>query len=200
MKTYSSNFKMGHRGAHQMVHGCRRIDLFNPQPDDFQPEWVAHALASEARFAGNYGDYRVAQHAVLVARTIYYRLNGSKRQSLAGLHHEDAEAITGDIPFPVKKRLGSSIYDFEAELNGCVERRYKINLSDELVKEADRIVFCAEVRILSGLTTEQILEGYGEYGNPHYKEALQPKYDELILWSKDRAYKEFLAMHEMLDK
>lgn len=195
------------RGVYQMVAGRHKVYLTDPQPDDFQPLRTALGLASEARYAGAYGDYRVAQHAVLVARTVFRmgvvqdgipRPAALTRDVFAALHHEDAESVTGDLPQPVKS-LCPGFKKLEARLDACVMERYDINIKLPAIKEADRVVLCAELRVLSGLTPEEQLAFYGEYGDPNYRRDVQPRYNELVLWSRDQALKEWMAMHEKLE-
>lgn len=125
----------------------RRVCLARPNPHDFQPEDTARALAHEHRYAGNYGPYSVAQHAVLVARTVELN-HGYPPQVLAALHHDDSEIVHGDLPKPVKDFLRaqtSAFSDLEHRLKVAIERRYHVDLSDPAVKWADSVVFKWEV-------------------------------------------------------
>jgi hypothetical protein len=128
----------------------RRCYLFHPRPEDFDPEDSARSLSCEARYAGNYGHYSVAQHEVLVARTIE-KANGYPPQVLAGLHHDDSEMVTGDLPSPLKRALRvvtSAFDDIEAALEHAIETRYQIDFSDPIVKWADEVVFHWEVQYI----------------------------------------------------
>lgn len=197
MSRYDDSFKNPTpEDVYMAVAGGHRIYLLHPEPEDFQPRRTAVSLAALKRFAGALGPYSVAQHAVLVAETVA-RLGGGRREELAGLHHEDEEPITGDTPSPwkslIKKLPGYA--ELIAPFKDAINERYGVDIDHPLVKEADRIVFCAEVR---WLVEEENWDVYGEYGSPGYKVEFQPTADRLIFWSEDRACKEYLAYHQEL--
>lgn len=134
---------MGARGV-----GGRQVYLANPRAENFDPEDTAASLAHEPRYAGNYGPYSVGQHAVLVARVVE-KAGGFPPQILAGLHHDDSEMVTGDLPGPVKLALRSvtpAFDDLEEALDIAIEQRYQIDLDDPLVKWADAVVYHWEVQ------------------------------------------------------
>lgn len=126
-----------------VTRGGQQVFLDDPKPHNFDPFDTAWALAREPRFAGNYGDYSVAQHAVNVASAVW-TLTEDPVLALAGLHHDDAESVTGDIPSPVKA-LCPSLQNIEAKLNTVIGIRYEVDLSAEAVKQADRRVLVSEV-------------------------------------------------------
>ncbi len=182
-------------GRFMAVHGGHKVYLDNPVPEDFEPGRSAHGLSHECRYGGNYGPYSVAQHAVLVAEVVR-ELGGSPLQQLAGLHHDDTEAVLGDLPSPVK----SFCPDFRAlekRLEGAVSARYGIDVNGPLVKEADRILFCAEIR---WLVPQEHWHLYTPYGDPGYRVDMQPEGEAFIFWSADKARKKYLALHGWLEK
>jgi hypothetical protein len=191
---YNELFKAGgateRSGVYMAIRDGHKIYLDDPKPEDFQPRRTAFALAHEHRYGGNYGAYSVAQHAVLVAETVA-RLHGTPQEVFAGLHHDDSEIVTGDVPQPVKA-VCPQLKELEARLDACINRRYGINVNNEYVKEADRIVFCAEVRVI---VPEDAQHLYGEFGDPNYGAAYQPSWTDLELWPADRAMKRYLEMH-----
>lgn len=120
----------------------------DPDPVAFDPEDTARTLAEAARYAGNYGHYSVAQHAVLVARLVQ-KAEGDPPQILAALHHDDSEIVTGDMPDPWKRwlRTRTDVVDEElARINSCIETRYQIDIEDPLVVWADQVVCYYEVQ------------------------------------------------------
>lgn len=194
--SYSDEQKQPEPGrCYMKLKGNRRMYLDRPDPMVFDPRLDAEALACENRYAGQYGPYSVAQHSVLVANTVM-RLGGSVYEQHGALWHEASEAVTGDVPQPVK----SQAPDFKAlerRIQAAADRRYDINSSAEVIKEADRIVFCAEIR---RLVPRDEWDAYGEYGFAMYRAVYQPSARDLIIWSPDHAAKEMVAMHEMFEE
>ncbi len=191
-KTYNAEAKSP--GRYMAVHGGRKVYLLDPKPEDFQPYDTAHALAHEHRYSGQYGPYSVAQHSVLVSECIK-KMGGTHRQQLAGLHHDDSESVLGDMPSPVKS-LCPDFRKLEALLEDQLEVRYGIDLGEQIVKEADRIVFCAEVRWLVPPSAQWL---YGEHGDPGYQMKYQPEGEALAFWGPDKAIKSYLALHQRLE-
>lgn len=75
----------------------RRIELFDPRPEQIDIEDIAHALAHECRYAGHVKEfYSVAQHSVIVSRLC------EPQDALWGLLHDGAEAYLGDVVKPLK--------------------------------------------------------------------------------------------------
>lgn len=179
---------MGIRGP-----GGRRVFLDAPKPEDFQVEPIARALANEKRYAGNYGDYSVAQHAVLVARVLTKALGANPPQILAGLHHDDSEAITGDLPKPVKTwlKLQTDAFErLEGSLMDAVDARYQINTRDPLVKKADSLVFRWEVERLVPPDARWMYEPLPP------SDGLIIPYTWFVPWSADKAFAAYMDIHE----
>lgn len=176
-----------------VISGGRAVSLSEPKPCDFDPELVAPGLSHEHRYAGSYGPYSVAQHSVLVAETVE-RLGGTLRERLAGLVHDNTEAVLGDLPSPVKS-LCPDFRKLERLLEGAINERYGVDVNSEIVKEADRIVFAAEVRWLVPREHHHL---YMPYGDPGYRVDMQPEGTEFVFWSADEARKTYLTLHETL--
>lgn len=63
-------------------------------------EEIAHALSKLSRFTGHCRKfYSVAQHAVLVSRLV------PSEDAWEGLHHDDGEAVMGDMASPLKRLI-----------------------------------------------------------------------------------------------
>lgn len=195
------------RGVYLSTRDGHLVYLLDPRPEDFEPARVARTLANEHRYVGNFGPYSVAQHAVLVAqvatellwRDPSYGCGGfggevPDHRVLAALHHDDSEYITGDLPQPVKS-LFPEFKTFERSFEPALEARYGIDLSDPVIKEADRIVFCAEIRCL---VPEHGQRAYGPYGDPEYRRDYQPSWEEVIPWSAETAFARYMDAHERL--
>jgi 5'-deoxynucleotidase YfbR-like HD superfamily hydrolase len=192
------------RGVYLSTRDGHLVYLLDPRPEDFDPVRTARTLAHEHRYVGNFGPYSVAQHAVNVAETVeslLWDFTGDDeddkrvcRRALAGLHHDDVEYITGDLPQPVKS-LFPEFKAFERSFEPAIERRYAIDLNDEIIKEADRIVFCAEIRVLVPAHAQS---AYAPYGDPAYRIGLQPQWREIVPWSADEAFARYMETHDRL--
>ena len=76
------------------------INIFNPKPEMFCIEDIAHALAEQPRFAGHLNrHYSVAQHSVLCARMV------KRKNRLPALMHDASEAYMLDMPTPIKAKM-----------------------------------------------------------------------------------------------
>ncbi len=124
----------------QTVSG-RYIDLYNPQPEDFCIDDIAHHLSHVCRFGGaTRAFYSVAEHSMLVAFLLPARL------SLAGLLHDASEAFLGDMVSTVKRTLPSYQY-IEGVVQAAIYKQFGIELSLEdaaLIKHADLVVLATE--------------------------------------------------------
>ena len=73
----------------------RHLDLSAPDPAAITPEDVAHGVSHACRFAGQCCElYTAAEHALLVSSRLE-SLGHDCEVCLAGLHHDDAEALIG---------------------------------------------------------------------------------------------------------
>lgn len=78
----------------------RRVDLFDPKPEQIDIEDIAHALSMQCRFGGHTREfYSVAQHSVIVAMAVPVQL------AFVGLMHDATEAYIGDMVRPLKQEL-----------------------------------------------------------------------------------------------
>ncbi len=76
------------------------FDFKKPHIDQITIEDIAHALANTCRYNGHCTHfYSVAQHAVLVSQIV------DEKFAWEALHHDDAEAYTGDVPTPLKQLI-----------------------------------------------------------------------------------------------
>lgn len=177
------------------------IDLRNPKPFDFDPERTARALASERRFAGNYGDYSVAQHVVLTAR-VCKAMGGSVQEQFAALHHDDDESVTGDMPKPVKRmlnELGDGAWDRVVQpLQVAICERYSVDISAPIVKDAETVVFAGELRWVVESASRAKYADKDTDPSPLYGAEWQPAATDYVPWEPARARLEYLALHVKL--
>lgn len=171
--------------------GGRRLDLNNPQPEQIALEDIAAALSKLCRFGAQAQVfYSVAQHAILVAELV--REQGRPDLTLAALHHDSHEAYLGDMPTPVKRRLGfrdrpSPWHDLCDSVDGAIEAQFGFGRlagrDAEVVKLADRRALAAEAAALladEGAGVRQALAAEGcqldrLYGLPKIARALEPE-------------------------
>jgi hypothetical protein len=116
------------------------IDLAAPGPDAIAFEDVAHSLSTQTRYTGHCRvPYSVAEHTVLVAWRLE-ELGCDWPVVLAGLNHDDAEVLTGDIGRPLKRLLGDAFTPIEERCHAAVTAALGISrlpFDDRAVKEAD---------------------------------------------------------------
>lgn len=123
----------------------RRIDLFNPDPDDIDIIDIAHALSHECRYAGHVRQfYSVAQHSVLVSQ--YCDAN----DALWGLLHDASEAYLGDVVKPLKVTGAFRQYRvLERRMQAAVCSRFGLPVSEPpSVHRVDKAMVAVEAREL----------------------------------------------------
>ncbi|CAN1553651.1 hypothetical protein MCERE19_02276 [Spirosomataceae bacterium] len=75
------------------------VDVFDPKPEMFVIEDIAHALSMIPRWGGHYPFfYSVARHS----RMVCYRTKGNQ---LEALMHDASEAYLMDLPRPIKQNM-----------------------------------------------------------------------------------------------
>ena len=113
-----SNIKLN-----EFTGGTVVFDYNNPVWSLLTPTIIAGSLANQARYNGHAVDdhgvpYSVAQHVVL-ACALAIRFNDRQIVARYMLHHDDTEAVTGDIVSPLK-----SLIPELAEFTLKLERSY----------------------------------------------------------------------------
>jgi hypothetical protein len=118
------------------------LDYLNPQPDNFDIEDIATALAHNCRFAGQLplgSFFSVAQHSVNVSILL-----GGTGQELAGLMHDASEAYTGDITTPLKRAV-PAFNLVEDMLQIVIAEKFGFEFPHSAeVKRADYVAFIIE--------------------------------------------------------
>ncbi len=114
------------RAWQRMLSG-RRLNLLEPSPLDIEIEDIAHGLSRVARWNGQTsGDwaYSVAQHSVLVETLLgRFRNDMPVGWRLAGLVHDAAEYVIGDLISPFKAAVGFDYKSFEIDLLSAIHIR-----------------------------------------------------------------------------
>lgn len=123
-----------------------RVDVFNPTPDMFCIEDIAHALSNICRFGGHTNKfYSVAEHCVRVSHLV------KPEFKLQALLHDASEAYIWDMPTPIKSKL----VGYEGIENGimlCIAKKFGFSwpMADQ-VHEADKeMLKCEWCDLFSG--------------------------------------------------
>lgn len=175
------------------------IDLFNPQPEEIDIEWIAHVLSRLPRWNGSDQmaiPYSVAQHSFDVARRVW-AVTGCTRVTLAALLHDAHEAIIGDIPSPVKEALfqlglPKDVFKvWEARIDGAINHAVGLpyftpGTWKTIIKNADMQAGLAEHRLLFPEGSALFAE-WGEWDgvaveHPWLADAAEHKFLETFLW------------------
>ena len=160
------------RAWQRMLSG-RRLDLLDPSALDIEIEDIAHGLSRLARWNGQTSGkwaFSVAQHCLLV-EDITNRLSKehSPVLSLAGLLHDAAEYVIGDLISTFKAAVGIDYKDFEANLLRAIHMRFGLPaaMADrpaKLIKRADGIAAYYEATQLAGFSQRDALKYIGRPG------------------------------------
>src|SRR3954452_5487143 len=173
----------------QTVSG-RRVNPFEPDPEQLDIDDIARALANQCRFGGHCRVfYSVAQHSVLVSELVEER-GGDADDAFAALMHDAAEAYLGDMPHPLKHRspLGAAFKAAEDGLETAIRARFAIKPDVPAIKRADRALLATERRAFSAETWHwPELEG------------VEPLDLELTAWPPDAAARAFADRYAELD-
>lgn len=119
------------------------IDPFHFNGDDISLEQLAHALACQNRYYGHTSfPISIAQHAVAVSKI-------ASSCAMQGLHHDDSEAIIGDINKYLKE---TNLFAEYRLLEDIIQieffKRFKCKLEmDPSVKIADQLACRCEMAL-----------------------------------------------------
>jgi 5'-deoxynucleotidase YfbR-like HD superfamily hydrolase len=150
-----------------LLHSGRYFDLLRPKDaEPISAEEIAHALSNICRFTGHTKRfYSVAQHSVLVSLIV------PGEHALAGLLHDAAEALLGDVSTPLKALL-PDYRDIESSLEEDIFFSFGVDFPlHPSVKAADLRMLATERRDLLPHTTDtwpmlQGVEPLAEHINP----------------------------------
>lgn len=121
-----------------LTRSGKLFDYTTPTTDMVELDDIAHALSNLCRFTGHCDRfYSVAEHSVLVSRLVPDDL------ALGGLLHDAAEAYCGDVNSPLKSMLGT-YRAIEARITAVIEAKFKVQLDDVFISNADKIAYLCE--------------------------------------------------------
>ena len=173
----------------QTVSG-RRVNPFDPDPSQLDPDDIARALGNVCRFGGHAkAFYSVAQHSVIVSQLVEQR-GGDAHDAFAALMHDATEAYLGDMPHPLKHRsaLGAAFKAAEEHLERAISERFRIKPDVPEIKRVDRALLATERRAFSA----------EDWHWPEL-EGVEPLDLELTAWSPDDAARAFAERYAELD-
>lgn len=161
------------------------FDFVDMHESVYSIEEVAWNLSMLCRFNGSVKSlYSVAQHAYLVSMIV------PEEHALVGLHHDDSEAVLGDINSPAKallpeyKALEQRV---EQEMFKRLGLRFPMPSS---VKLADLAMLAGEIRDMQPHTSDWI----GVVG-------IEPYPKKIVPWSAKKARDMYLKRHyELMEK
>lgn len=131
------------RGDWMQTYTGKRFYPMDPQPDEIDPEDIAHALSLLCRYGGHLDRfYSVAEHCVLMSE--WMENEGMKRHALTALLHDATEAYVVDVPRPLKRYLPDYRAIEQSVWNAiCLKFRVAGDLPG-VVKEADTRILLTE--------------------------------------------------------
>ena len=179
------------RGPWQQTTRGASFFIGDPRPEDVSLFDIAYALSRQCRYNGHLKStvehYSVAQHAWLVSK--WMEEDGcSKEASYAGLHHDSAEAYTGDIVSQVKW-LVPEFKPIERRVEAAV--REALSVKDypalrTLIKQYDLTALATERRDLLARNRSDCT--WGDMPRPRRGETIEP-------WDSKFAREMFLQRH-----
>jgi len=120
------------------------IDLTRPDFSAMPIEDLARALAYQPRWNGaTTAFYSVAEHSVMASRLV------SPALAYDALMHDAEEALTGDLPTPIKNLIGRDEINRRLKpLKKALAKRFGFRLDLAAVKHADLVCMATEIRDL----------------------------------------------------
>lgn len=130
----------------------RLVDPLHLRPMDLDIRDIAWNLSLICRYTGSFPfHYSVAQHSILVA-DLMKRDHHEIKVQLAGLLHDAAEYVMGDVNFHLKKLPELADYNRrEHQCSQMILKHYDINpVSLDIVKPYDREAAHIEMAVRDG--------------------------------------------------
>jgi hypothetical protein len=178
------------RGPWQQTASGNAFFLADPRVEEVRFEDISMSLAHQPRYNGHYKDfmplYTVAEHAARIARWMWED-GCTAQECYAGLHHDSAEAYTGDIVSQIKYCV-PELRPFMHRIEVVVNEGLGFEMTEELehlTKEYDFIALATEQRDL--LPKNLTKYSWGDLPAPR-SEKIHP-------WGVEKAYTSFVDFH-----
>jgi hypothetical protein len=183
----------------------------NPRSFTLSTLDVAQHLGRIVRFGGSVkGWWTVLQHSLLVARLMHKYLD-DPRLEICGLHHDDAEVLTGDVVRPWKSPETAALQAMLDTVIGASLGLPDFTEDDRVVvKEYDDLACKVEAHVMAPIVVTRHPTSFGplENAEKHFKEGLfdglwagDLAADMHSTWNADGALiRMFVAEHERLMK
>jgi hypothetical protein len=170
------------------------FDFDNPLASTFTDHDIGHGLANICRFGGQATQfYSVAEHAIVVSVLVYHHYK-VPQLAFAALHHDSAEAFTGDIPTPLKHKLGASYRAVYRDVEAAVAKHVGVPVDDlhaGVIKDADKLAMEIEAHVLKP-------EGWD--ADPALDQRMLARMAMRLIdcWDPTTAEAKFMVLHEGL--
>lgn len=116
-------------------------NFVHPDLRQMTVEDIAYPLSTTNRFGSHAKPFlSVAQHSVLVCDIVRYEFGDNLELLQAALLHDAHEAFLGDVPRPMKPRLGEAFRKLARTADAAIAERFEISVEamhDPRIKEAD---------------------------------------------------------------
>lgn len=137
------------------------LDIENPRPEDIDITAIKPRLARIQRFSNDHRSLTVWQHVYLVV-TLATHFGESEEVLDWCLHHDDHEAVIGDIPGPLKSLIGNHsdiLRRVEARLDEAICMARGANIPSWQTRRAvhlyDKMAEAIEWTLHMGMPSEQ---------------------------------------------
>jgi hypothetical protein len=163
------------------------VNLFDPQPEDFDPELIAYRLAGIFRYTGG-SRFSVAQHCVIAAEMAGLYYPNERFLPARMLIHDADEAFYGDVSSPLKSILPEYVR-LEEAAQIAVEQKFDLMfIGNDLVDEVDLRMWLTE-------RSYGVAPGGSPYTRDYSGELMRfdAGVEEMTPWSPDDAQFEWLA-------
>lgn len=177
-----------HTRAWMRLPSGKRLDLINPNPQDWQHDDLSIRLSRTYRWGGEScwpWPLSVAQHSLLVLEIRRLQSPGPLQaiEELQELLHDAEEGFLGfDCISPLKQSLGEPFRVVEARLAEVIQRRYRLpawsSAAYALHKSADHVAAACEAVHCVGWSRSEVVEVLGITAAVLEEDPLVPRYGD----------------------